>query len=189
MFPPSPSSSGSVERSPTEPRVESERLLLVPWSGDYDEQFAALCADPTAMRFITRGRPLPREMIDQIFDRTRRMWREHGFGPFAAIEKTSGEWIGRIGLNLLPDWPGPDKWEVGFELLPQAWGRGFATEGAQRTLRFAWDETPLNRIISVTAADHLASRRVMEKCGMAFQEEIVWRHTTIAWYAIDRPTR
>ena len=29
----------------------------------------------------------------------------------------------------------------------------------------------------------------MEKCGMAFQEEVVWRRTTVAWYAIDRPTR
>ena len=109
--------------------IESERLLLVPWNADYDEQFAVLCADPQAMRFITRGRPLPREIVDEILDRTREMWRQHGFGPFAAIEKRSGDWIGRIGLNLLPDWPWPDRWEVGFELLPQAWGRGFATEG------------------------------------------------------------
>ena len=80
--------------------IESERLLLVPWNADYDEQFAALCADPQAMRFITRGRPLPREIVDEILDRTREMWRQHGFGPFAEIEKRSGNWIGRIGLNL-----------------------------------------------------------------------------------------
>src|SRR5919204_5432087 len=80
--------------------IESERLLLVPWNADYDEQFAVLCADPQAMRFITRGRPLPREIVDEILDRTREMWRQHGFGPFAAIEKRSGNWIGRIGLNL-----------------------------------------------------------------------------------------
>src|SRR5919204_1314566 len=99
--------------------IESERLLLVPWNADYDEQFAALCADPQAMRFITRGRPLPREIVDEILDRTREMWRQHGFGPFAAIEKRSGNWIGRIGLNLLPDWPWPDKWEVGSSCSPR----------------------------------------------------------------------
>ena len=34
------------------------------------------------------------------------MWKEHGFGPWAAIEKRSGHWVGRIGLSLLSDWPG-----------------------------------------------------------------------------------
>jgi RimJ/RimL family protein N-acetyltransferase len=34
----------------------------------------------------------------------------------AAVEKETGRWVGRIGLNLLTDWPGPDKWEVGYEL-------------------------------------------------------------------------
>jgi len=91
-------------------------------------------------------------------------------------------------LNLLYDWPDADKWEVGFELVPAAWGQGYATEGARRTIRFAWNETPLNRIISVTVPDHLASRRVMEKSGMSLQGELAFRGTTVVWYAIDRPS-
>jgi ribosomal-protein-alanine N-acetyltransferase len=168
--------------------VQTERLLLVRWSEEYRDDFAALCADAKAMRFISRGRPLPRDAVDDILHRTRSMWQEHGFGPWAAIEKDSERWVGRIGLNLLADWPGPDKWEVGYELAPEFWGRGLATEGARRAITFAWEQTPLDRIISVTVPDHLASRRVMEKSGMAFQEEIVWRGTTVVWYAIDRPT-
>jgi ribosomal-protein-alanine N-acetyltransferase len=116
------------------------------------------------------------------------MWEQYGFGPWAALEKGSGRWIGRIGLNLLDDWPGADKWEVGFELVPTAWGQGYATEGARRTIRFAWNETPLMRIISVTLPDHLASRRVMEKSGMSLQGELAFRETTVVWYAIDRPS-
>jgi RimJ/RimL family protein N-acetyltransferase len=173
--------------SPPSP-IETNRLRLVPWSEVYADQFADLCADAEAMRFISRGRPLPRATVDEILRRTREMWEQYGFGPWAALEKGSRRWVGRIGLNLLDDWPFGDKWEVGFELVPDACGQGYATEGARRTIRFAWDETPLRRIISATVPDHFASRRVMEKSGMTFQGEVAFRGTTVVWYAIDRPT-
>ena len=166
--------------------VETERLRLLPWDDSYADQFVALCTDPVAMSFISRGNPLPRAVVDEILARTQQMWREHGFGPWAALERATERWIGRIGLNLLADWPGKDKWEVGYELVPPAWGKGYATEGARRAIRFAWEETPLERVISVTVPDHLASRRVMEKAGMTLQGEVDWRGTTVVWYALDR---
>jgi hypothetical protein len=49
--------------------------------------------------------------------------------------------------------------------------------------------TPLARIISVTAAGHRASRRVMEKCGLTFQAEVMFRTAQVVWYAIDRPCK
>lgn len=108
-------------------------------------------------------------------------------GPGAAIEKASGRWVGRVGLNLLADWPGDDKWEVGLEFARESWGRGFATEAAHRAISYGWERTALDRIISVTRADHLASRRVMEKCGLSLQAEVPYKNTMVVWYAIDRP--
>jgi RimJ/RimL family protein N-acetyltransferase len=61
------------------------------------------------------------------------------------------------------------------------------TEGAREAIRFGWAQTPLSRIISPTAVGHLASRRVMEECGLTFQGEIAFRTARVAWYAIDRP--
>lgn len=166
--------------------AETERLLLLPWTGEYSGDFARLCADPEAMRFITGGRPLTEAEIASILGRTLAMWDDHGYGPWAAVDKRTGEWVGRIGLNLLADWPGPDRWEVGFELAPAYWGRGLAAEGARAAICFGWARTPLARIISVTRADHRASRRVMEKCGLTFQAELAFRGAEVAWYAIDR---
>lgn len=167
--------------------VETERLVLIRWTDDYLDDFTSICADPDVMRFISGGHPLTRGTVAEIIGRTHAMWNEHGFGPWAAIEKSSGDWVGRIGLNLLSDWPGPDKWEVGYELAPGFWGRGLATEGARRAIRHAWEETSLDRVISVTVPAHLASRRVMEKCGLTLQEQTTWKKTAIVWYAIDRP--
>ena len=44
------------------------------------------------------------------------------FGPFAAIEKGTGRWVGQIGLNRLDKLPPPDNVEAGFELLTEFWG-------------------------------------------------------------------
>ena len=167
--------------------VETERLLLVPWADAYFDDFARICSQPEVMRFVSRGKPLPRDVIEDIHNRTLSMWDVHGFGPWAAFERQTGLWVGRIGLNLLRDWPRDDKWEVGYELDQPFWGRGYATEGARRTVRYGWDRTDLNRIISVTTPDNLASRRVMEKSGLKFQAEVPFRGTTVVWYAIDRP--
>jgi RimJ/RimL family protein N-acetyltransferase len=138
------------------------------------------------MRFITGGDPLPADVVAEILARTNGLWADYGFGPWAAVEKDSDRWVGRIGLNRLEDWPGPHNWEVGFELAPEFWGRGFATEGALEAIRFGFEEAGLERIISVTEASHRASQRVMEKCGLDFQSKLRFREASVVWYAIDR---
>jgi RimJ/RimL family protein N-acetyltransferase len=82
--------------------ASTERLLLEPWRDSYFEEFARVLQDPEAMRFISGGTPLPLKTIRSIA-RSLAMWDEHGYGPWAAIEKETGRWVGRIGLNLLAD--------------------------------------------------------------------------------------
>jgi RimJ/RimL family protein N-acetyltransferase len=166
--------------------VETERLVMVPWSDAHLADFARICADPRVVGFITGGESLSAEDVDEIHQRTLGLWRDHGYGPWAAFEKESGRWVGRVGLNLLADWPGPDKWEVGYELDPDFWGRGLATEGARAGVRYGFEIAGLDRIISVTVPENRASWRVMEKCGLTRQGELEWRETTVVWYAIDR---
>jgi hypothetical protein len=94
--------------------------------------------------------------------------------------------LGQVGPNELPRWPGPDKVEVGWDLHPSVWGQGLATEGAWAALGYGFEVVGLERIISTARADNAASRRVMEKCGLAFQEEFTHKGALVAWYAIDR---
>lgn len=169
-------------------RIETARLLLRPWHADDLGAYLRLFADPQVVRFISDGRPLPAERVVGFSTHFLQQWRRRGFGPFAAIDKASGQWIGEIGLNHLDEWPGPHKVEVGFELLPSHWGRGLATEGALACVRFGFEVQRLERIISVTNPANLASRRVMEKAGLTYQGLVPYRGHQTAWYAIDRAT-
>ena len=74
--------------------AETERLLLLPWGEDYSADFARICADPHAMRFISGGKPLLDDEIRAVIARTLAMWDEYGYGPWAAVEKQTGRLAG-----------------------------------------------------------------------------------------------
>jgi [ribosomal protein S5]-alanine N-acetyltransferase len=57
--------------------------------------------------------------------------------------------------------------EVGYRLRHDAWGQGFATEGARELVRYGFDTVGLLRIIGITDPDNLASQNVLRKCGLA----------------------
>jgi ribosomal-protein-alanine N-acetyltransferase len=168
--------------------IETPQLVLLPWTDQYGQELARIYADPDVILHTTYKRPLSRDESMEVSARSSLLWQEYGFGPWAAIEKGSGRWVGRIGLNLLADWPLEDKWEVGWLLDPTYWGRGLATEGGQAGLRLGFEAAKLERIVSVTVPDNIRSRRVMVKCGLTYQGQLSWRESDVVWYAIGRTT-
>jgi RimJ/RimL family protein N-acetyltransferase len=86
-----------------------------------------------------------------------------------------GRLIGNCGLRL--DAVGARVGNIGYELDPRYWGRGFATEAAREMVRFGFEELGLHRIWSWCVADNIASARVLEKLGMrreGRQREAKW---------------
>lgn len=156
-----------------------------PWQADDFAHISRLWADPVGVRYTWRKPPTP-ERVAAEADRILGCWREHGYGPWAVIEKRTGLWIGKIGLDVLDDWPEDPKVEVGWVLDRTWWGQGLATEGAIASVRFAFDTLGMDRIISVTVPANTASRRVMEKAGLQYQDIRDWRGTQVVWYALDR---
>ncbi len=175
--------------------VKTPRLLLRQWSEDDLDDLARLLANPQVVRYITHEYgPLSRQEAAQIHTRILLLWQERGFGPWAAIDRASGKWIGKVGLNLLDDWPGPHKVEVEWQLDPLFWGLGLATEGGWAGIQHGFEKLNLDRIISVTVPANVASWRVMEKCGLTYQgtvkmtERLTKQTRDVVWYAIDRAT-
>jgi ribosomal-protein-alanine N-acetyltransferase len=149
--------------------VETARLYLRPWCEDDVDELLGLYADAEVMRHISGGRPFSHERVVSMLEHALRQWRERGFGPWAAIDKVTGAWIGEIGLNEIPDWPDDHKIEVGWELHRAWWGHGLAPEGGRAALWFGFAKHRLERIISVTKPENAPSRRVMDKIGLVYQ--------------------
>src|SRR5215469_10269247 len=114
--------------------IETARLLLRPWRADDLEELERLFADPA----VRQRRHLPPERILAISQSSFRQWQRNGFGPWAAQDRATGQWIGRAGLDELVDWPDTHKIEVGWELHRAWWGKGLATETGLAALRFGF---------------------------------------------------
>jgi ribosomal-protein-alanine N-acetyltransferase len=80
--------------------------------------------------------------------------------------------IGHCGL-LDKEVEGHAEIELVYVLAADSWGRGYATEIAIALRDYAFRELGLRRLISLIEPENIASMRVAEKAGMAFEKEIV----------------
>jgi len=141
------------------------RLILRQWRAHDREPFARMNADPRVMRHFPA--PLSREESDALVDRAEAHFAAHGYGPFAAELRETGQFAGFIGL-FIPSFEAhfTPAVEIGWRLTAEVWNRGLATEGAREVLRYAFQELRLPEVVSFTIPANLPSMRVMEKIGM-----------------------
>ena len=141
-------------------RVETPRLILrAPRLEDLDP-WAAMMADPETARFI--GGTAPRAVTWRALMTMIGAWHANGFAMFSVIEKSTGRWIGRVGPWMPEGWPGS---EIGWTVIREYWGRGFATEAAAASIDWAFDHLGWTQIIHSIAPDNAASQRVARKLG------------------------
>jgi RimJ/RimL family protein N-acetyltransferase len=135
--------------------VTTERMVLRPVTLDDVDALVALDGDPEVMRYLSGGRPTPRdEVIDTI--------RENIHCRWIAARRPTNDFVGWFGL--VPT--GSAEYAIGYRLRRATWGCGLATEGARALIALAFTELGAHRICAETMAVNLRSRRVMERCGM-----------------------
>jgi RimJ/RimL family protein N-acetyltransferase len=93
--------------------------------------------------------------------------------------------IGRIGFTDMATWPG---FELGWTIATEFQGRGLATEGARRLLRYAFEELDKPHVISLIHPDNVASRRVAEKLGEKIEGQADLFDFPVLIYGVDRPS-
>ena len=145
--------------------IETERLVLRQWVDSDLQAFAEMNADPQVMEFFPSTKS-PEESAASA-GRIRAQIEERGWGLWAAQLKETGEFIGFVGLQPVPDdLPPAPAVEIGWRLAVSYWGRGLATEAARSVVDYAFGVLGLDEIVSFTAEVNMRSRRVMERLGM-----------------------
>lgn len=163
--------------------IETERLILRPFSADDLEAFASLNEDPDVMRYIGNGKPMTKEQTETRLNAVLDHWKQHEFGLFTAIDKASGEFVGFCGLKYLDT---SSEIEVGYRLAKKFWGRGLATEAARASLHYGFETLGLDRIVAVVQPENGASCRVIEKIGLRYEKEARFYDTDVKYFAITR---
>ena len=89
-------------------------------------------------------------------------WALDGFSMFSVIEKASGRWVGRLGPWRPHGWPGT---EVGWGIVRDCWGKGYATEGSAAAMDWAIDHLGWTDIIHCIDPANAPSQAVAQRLG------------------------
>jgi len=170
-------------------QLETERLILRPPVAADFEPWAAFSADEEATRYI--GGIQVRPVAWRSFLTMVGAWQIQGFGFFSVIEKASGRWVGRLGPWMPDGWPGT---EIGWSIVRDVWGKGYATEGAIATMDWAlttlgWSE-PIHTIDPANEPSKAVARRLGSRflrmgrlpAPADFEVEI-WGQSREQWFA------
>ena len=142
--------------------LETERLILRPLTVADAEAVFVWASDPKVNRYLKY--PLHADV------ETTRQWlrsveQKTGGCDFGFVRKSDGLLIGSGGVYD----NGDGSWELGYNLRHDCWNQGYTTEAAKAMLAFAHRELGVKVFVSSHAVDNPASGRVMEKCGLTFQ--------------------
>jgi len=117
--------------------------------------------------------------------------KERGIGRFATIEKSSGKFIGWVGLKLNLDEKemlnGYTNFiDIGYRLLPSFWRKGYATEASLASIEYGFKKLKYNVIYGAADVDNIGSNKVLNKIGLGFKNEFMFKGCACNWYELKK---
>ena len=148
--------------------IKSDRLGLRNWKDSDLTEMAALNADPEVMRYFPKTQSI--EHTQQFILRMQAHFTKAGYCYFAAERLEDQAFLGFIGI-MYQDYEADFTpcVDIGWRLAKSFWGNGYATEGAQACLTFAFEKLNLEKVYSLASKKNLPSINVMKKIGMVHQ--------------------
>ena len=140
---------------------QSPRLRFRRWSEADIDLATNLWANPAVMRFL--GGPYTPTQIEQRLHREIDHQRQFGFQYWPIFLKADGAHVGVCGLK--PYKADLREYEIGFHLLPQFWGAGYASEAARATIAFAFESIGAMALYAGHHPQNASSRALVQRLG------------------------
>lgn len=163
------------------PTLQVGSLILQPLEPTDAAVLHRIYQSEGVLRYFPNPIPPPLESVQRFITAQQAHWGKYGYGNWGILPKGEKEIIGWAGLQFLPEL---NETEVGFLLDRPFWGKGYATAAGRASLGYGFEHFNLDHMIALVHPENLASRRVIEKCGMTYQQTIsLWgmvlmRYTT-----------
>jgi RimJ/RimL family protein N-acetyltransferase len=145
--------------------LDSPRLWLRRWTRRDLPAFAAMNADAAVNEHLLG--PLDAATSRVMLQRMEAHFAVNGFGLWALERREDGQLLGFAGLQRVPfDAAFTPAIEVGWRLLPEAWGQGYATEAARAAIEDGFERLGIEEIVAFTVPANTRSEAVMQRLGM-----------------------
>jgi len=145
--------------------LRTDRLILRQWKKEDFPLFAKINADPVVMEYYPNI--LREDESNAMANKLEALISERSWGFWAVETIKEHKFVGFVGLHKptyeLPVTPCV---EVGWRLGREYWRNGYATEAAEASLNFAFEELGLNEVYSFTPISNKKSWSVMRRLNM-----------------------
>lgn len=155
---------------------ETQRLIFRDWKEQDLYEFRRMNKDTRVMKYFTKT--LTEEETDRFYNIIQDEFKNYGYGLYAVETRHNNDFIGFIGFH----WASFNSHftpciEIGWRLKYEAWGNGYATEGAEACLKYGFDTLGFDKVYSFTSKVNLQSQNVMKKIGM--KKTMEFKHPNI----------
>ncbi|NLN83884.1 MAG: GNAT family N-acetyltransferase [Firmicutes bacterium] len=145
---------------------ETERLIMRRWREEDLAPFIEMNQDPKVCQYF-RNTISPESSVKFYYNTVVPQFAKYGWGLYAVEVKETSEFIGFNGfhwLDIKADFA--PCIEIGWRLKSDAWGFGYATEGAKAALKHGFEVHNIEEVFSNTSALNVPSENVMKRIGL-----------------------
>jgi RimJ/RimL family protein N-acetyltransferase len=152
--------------------LRTERLVIRDWTDEDAEAALAVFGRPEVARWLSPA-------LDAVEDAEGmrallRRWAddtaagETGLGHWAVVLAGSGEVVGGVSLHLLP--VGEQDVEIGWQVAPEHWGKGYATEAGRHVIRRAF-ANDIDEVFALVRPNNRRAEAAARRIGMTWVGE------------------
>ncbi|WP_395377405.1 GNAT family N-acetyltransferase [Marinicella sp. W31] len=147
--------------------LNTDRLLLrPPEARDYDD-FVRFFSNQQQAEYV--GGVKDAEQCWRLLASYIGHWSMKGYGYMSVEERSSGLFMGCVGLWDSDPWP---ELEMGYWLMAEAQGQGYAFEAANAVLQLVFNTLGQKTLVSYIAAENHASIQLAERLGARYEQVI-----------------
>jgi RimJ/RimL family protein N-acetyltransferase len=144
--------------------IKTDRLFLQPLSEQDICFIQDLATRPESFKFDKNNAPSADEIIKRCHWYMEREKALPNEGAIRWIIKYNDTRIGEV--HVICNWEETSEWEIGWYLLPEYWGKGFAAEAVKSVIQYVFSHFKINRLAAFLNAENDRSMALAERVGM-----------------------
>lgn len=169
--------------------LETDRLILREILPSDAYSMLALDSNPNVLQYIGIQPITNLETCRKNIRYIRDQYEKNGIGRWAVIHKDTNEFVGWSGLKLVNDKiinGRQNFYDLGYRFLEEYWGQGFGYEAAQAIINYGFETLALTKISAYLDPKNMASRKILEKCGLRYIETFEENDIVYDWMEIEK---
>jgi [ribosomal protein S5]-alanine N-acetyltransferase len=163
--------------------LQTPRLLLRQFTEADAGLLLQLNSNPEVLKYLHEPLLKTEEQALQVLQNIILPQYKNNLGRWAIHLKSTNEFIGWCGLKYLVD---TDEIDLGYRLMQQFWGNGYAFEAAKHTMDYGFNQLHLKTIVGRAHVENTGSLKILQKLGMQFIKEEIEDNCPVKTFMLSK---